>query len=130
MALAVRGQIVELEAGLAARRLSAGWERAGAAVSYFRWLRSAGSPGLLGWIKARVGDDPVADRAAPAGGAQVAEVAAPQSGQAGRADRQRDGAEPDSGSADTVPPGSLGIPVNGEMSIIQAGHCSGGPNTL
>src|SRR5690348_10400571 len=32
-------------------------------------------------------------------------------------------------AADTVPPGSLGIWVNGEMSIIQAGHCSGRPNT-
>ena len=63
----MRGHIVEFEVGLVALRLSAGWERTGAAVSYFRWLRSAGSPGLLGWIKARVGDDPVADRAAPAG---------------------------------------------------------------
>ena len=35
-----------------------------------------------------------------------------------------------SGSAGTVPPGSLGVWVNGEMSIIQAGHCSGGPNTV
>jgi hypothetical protein len=35
-----------------------------------------------------------------------------------------------SGSADMVPPGSLGIWVNGEMSIIQVGHCSGGPNTV
>jgi hypothetical protein len=34
-----------------------------------------------------------------------------------------------SGAADTVPPGSFGIWVNGEMSIIQAGHCSGRPNT-
>ena len=71
----MRGQIVELGAGLVALRLSAGWERAGVAVSYFRWLPSAGSPGLLGWIKARVGDDPVADRAGRVGGAQVAEVA-------------------------------------------------------
>lgn len=35
-----------------------------------------------------------------------------------------------SGAAGTVPPGSLGIWVNGEMSIIQAGHCSGRPNTV
>jgi len=33
------------------------------------------------------------------------------------------------GPAGTVPPGSLGVWVNGEMSIIQAGHSSGGPNT-
>ena len=34
------------------------------------------------------------------------------------------------GSAGTVPPGSLGVWVNGEMSIVQPGHCSGGPNTV
>ncbi len=84
-----------LGAGLVALRLSVGWERADAAVSYFRWLRRVVFCGLLGWLKARVDDDPVADRDDRPRGAQVAEVAALQADQADRADRQRDGAEPD-----------------------------------
>src|SRR5215467_4980083 len=59
-------------------------------------LRRAACRGLLGWpeIIPRVGDDPVTDSADRPGRAQVAEVAAPQPGQADRADRQRDAAEP------------------------------------
>jgi hypothetical protein len=78
--------------------------------------------GLPGWLKGRVVDDPVADRAERAGGAQLAEVAVPQADQAGCADRQRDGAEPEQRRRGTVPLGSLGIWVNAEMSIIQVGR--------
>ena len=52
-----------------------------------------------------------------------------QTDQAGRADRQGDGAEPEQRLGRHGSPGSLGIWVNGEMSIISMGHCSGGPNS-
>ena len=54
----------------------------------------------------------------------------PQSDQAARADRQRDGAEPEQRRRRHGSAGSLGIWVNGEMAIIPVGHCSGRPNTV
>lgn len=90
------GDILKLE-GRPGRPAAVCWVGSGSTPwsVYFRRLRHVVFCGLLRWLKARVGDDPVADRAGRPRTAQVAEVAAPQSDQADRADRQRDCAEPD-----------------------------------